>query len=174
MPGARRYATLLLVAVFAAAMIDNAARAAEAIAFDADGWYSWRVATAGEFAEEKFYVRIKSGEPQEIEFVGHWCQGWKRVRVHQRRNYPDAIDLGLVNTDISIDWFRQYIGERSDLSSDALAAISMHDSDRAVQIMIDVVESDAHMEVREEAVFWMAQSESEEAFTYLDRLLMLQ
>ena len=41
-----------------------------------------------------------------------------------------------------------------------------------MQIMIDIVESDAHMDVREEAVFWMAQSGSQEAFAYLDRLLM--
>ena len=49
----------------------------------------------------------------------------------------------------------------------------MHEGSRAVQILIDVVESDAHMDIREEAVFWMAQSDSEEAFDYLDRLLMI-
>lgn len=161
-------ANLLLIIALVAASIFSEARAAESIRFGDDGWYTWRVATTGEFAEEKFYVRIKSGEPTEIEVIGHWCHGWKRSRTR----YPDATDLGLLDTDLSIEWFKQYIGERSDLSSDALAAISMHDSDRAVQVMIDVVESDAHMDVREEAVFWMAQSESEAAFAYLDKLLM--
>ncbi len=169
---ARRSLALLLFVALAAAGINSEVEAAETFAFAEDGWYAWRVAAAGGFAEEKFYVRIKAGKPAEIEFVGHWCQGWKRLRTHQRTSFPDAVDFGLVETDQSIDWFMQYIGERSDLSSDALAAISMHDSDRAVQIMIGVVESDAHMDVREEAVFWMAQSDSEAAFDYLDKLLM--
>ena len=161
-------ANLLLIIALVAASIFSEARAAEAISFGDDGWYTWQVATTGEFAEEKFYVRVKSGEPKEIEIIGHWCRGWKRSVTR----YPDATDLGLVDTDVSLNWFEQYIGDRSDLGSDALAAISMHDSGRAVQIMIDVVESDAHMDVREEAVFWMAQSESEAAFAYLDKLLM--
>jgi hypothetical protein len=38
--------------------------------------------------------------------------------------------------------------------------------------LINIVESDAHMDVREEAVFWMAQSQSDDAYDYLDRLLM--
>ena len=170
MAAVKRYAALLLVAVLAAASFSSEARAAEAFNLTEDGWYSWQVATVGEFTEEIFYVRVKSGAPQEIEIIGHWCHGWKRSRTH----YPESIDLGLIDTDASIDWFQQYIGDRSDLSSDALAAISMHDGERAVRIMIDVVESDAHMDVREEAVFWMAQSESEAAFAYLDRLLMKQ
>ena len=172
MAASRRGGVLFLVAVIASASFGSEIRAEDAIQFGEDGWYSWQVATTGEFAEEKFYVRIRSGDAQEIEIVGHWCQGWKRVRTFDRAQYPDAIDFGLIDTDASIDWFQQFIGDRSDLGSDALAAISMHDSDRAVQIMIDVVESDAHMDVREEAVFWMAQSESEAAFAYLDRLLM--
>ena len=167
---ANRYSSLLLVVALIAAGINSEVRAAEPISFGEDGWYSWNVPTVGEFAEEKFYVRIKDGKPQEIEILGHWCHGWKRSGTR----YPDATHFGLVDTDISIDWFQQYIGDRSDLSSDALAAISMHNSDRAVKILIDIVESDAHMDVREEAVFWMAQSESEAAFSYLDSLLMKQ
>ena len=76
------------------------------------------------------------------------------------------------DTGVLDHFFEKYIGKRTDLSSDALAAISQHEGARAVQIMIDIVESDAHMDVREEAVFWMAQSGSQEAFAYLDRLLM--
>jgi hypothetical protein len=165
----KRCSALLLVVVLVAAGISSEARA-EAIKFGDDGWYTWRVASTGELAEERFYVRIRSGEPQEIEITGHWCNGWK----YNDARHPDATDLGLADTDESIDWFRQFVGDRSDLGADAVAAISMHDSERAVQILIDVVESDADMEVREEAVFWMVQSGSEAAFVYLDRLLMKQ
>ena len=164
-----RISGLLLIVLLLAAGASSQARAAEPINLTDDGWYTWRVASAGEYNEEQFYVQLKSGQPKEIEIVGHWCNSWHR----SDKNYPEATDLGLLDTDTSIDWLQQLTGERSDLSSDALAAISMHEGSRAVQILIDVVESDAHMDIREEAVFWMAQSDSEEAFDYLDRLLMI-
>jgi hypothetical protein len=165
-----RFSGLLLLVMLLAAGASGQARAAEPINLADDGWYTWRVASAGEYDEEQFYVHLKSGKPKAIEIVGHWCNRWKR----SDKNYPDATDLGLLDTDTSIDWLQPLTGERSDLSSDALAAISMHKGRRAVQILIDVVESDAHMDVREEAVFWMAQSDAEEAFDYLDRLLMIK
>ena len=158
-----------MIVLLVAAGASSQARAAEPVDLNVDGWHSWSVASVGEYEEERFYVLIKSGETRKIEIVGHWCNG----RRQSETRHADAVDLGLLETDQSIDWFEQYVGDRSDLSSDALAAISMHEGARAVQILIDVVESDAHMDVREEAVFWMAQSESKAAFDYLDRLLML-
>ncbi len=164
-----RFSGLVLIVLLLAAGASSEARAAEPINLSDDGWYTWRVASAGQYDEEQFYVLIKSGKPKEIEIVGHWCNNWRR----SDKKYPVATDLGLVDTNSSIDWLQQYTGERTDLSSEALAAISMHEGTRAVQVLIDIVESKAHMEVREEAVFWMAQSDSEEAFNYLDRLLMI-
>jgi hypothetical protein len=164
-----RISSLLMVLLMVAAGASSEIRAAEPINLSDDGWYTWRVASAGEYNEEQFYVLVKSGKPKEIEIVGHWCNNWKR----SDKEYPEATDLGLVDTDTSIDWLQQYTGKRTDFSSDALAAISMHEGSRALAILIDIVESDAHMDVREEAVFWMAQSESENAFDYLDRLLMI-
>lgn len=162
-----RMSGLLLVVLLIAAGAGSEIRAAETNGLDEklgdDGWYTWRV------EEEQFYVLMKSGEPREIEIAGHWCNGWQL----SDQRYSEAVDLGLLEADPSIDWFEQYIGKRSDLSSDALAAISMHDGNRALKILIDIVESDAHIDVREEAVFWMAQSRSEVAFDYLDRLLMI-
>jgi len=166
-----RLSQLLLVMLLIAAGISSPARAAEPLTFDGDGWHSWSVASVDEFEEEQFFVKVKSGQAQKIHIVGRWCNGWSRK--HSSRNYPEAVDHGFIETDPSIDWFEQYIGKRTELSSDALAAISQHEGSRAVQIMIDIVESDAPMDVREEAVFWMTQSGSQEAFTYIDRLLML-
>lgn len=164
-----RIASLMLVVLLLAAGAGSEIRAAETLRLDDDGWYTWRVASVSEFYEEQFYVLVKSGEPREIKIIGQWCNSWNR----SDRRYPEAVDLGLLDADRSIDWFEQYIGSRSDLSSDALAAISMHEGSRALQVLIDVVESDAHMDIREEAVFWMAQSESDAAFDYIDRLLMI-
>ncbi len=165
-----RASGLLLIVLLIAAGTSSEIRAAETINLDADGWYTWRVEPGGEFDQEKFYVLMQNGEPQEIEIVGRWCNGWQRFD----QRYPEAVDFGVLDTDQSIDWFEQYIGTRSDLSSDALAAISMHLSDRAIKILIGIVESDVDMDIREEAVFWMAQSDSEAAFRYLDRLLMVE
>lgn len=163
-----RFSGLILIVVLLAAGASSETRAAEPISFGDDGWYTWSVASVGEYNEERFYVLVKSGNPKEIEIVGHWCNGWNR----SGKKYPEATDFGLLETDKSIDWLQQFTGERSDLSSDALAAISMHEGGRALQILINIVESDAHMDIREEAVFWMAQSDSEDAFNYIDRLLM--
>lgn len=164
-----RISRLLLVVLLVATGASSQARAAEGIELIEDGWHTWSVTSASEFEEEIFYVLVKSGETKKIHIVGHWCDG----RRQSEKRYADAKDLGFLGTDQSIDWFEQFIGDRSDLSSDALAAISMHEGPRAVQILIDIVESNAHMDVREEAVFWMAQSDSQAAFAYLDRLLML-
>jgi hypothetical protein len=158
-----RIASLVLVVLLAAAGAGSEIRAAEMLNLVDDGWYTWRVASVSEFEEDQFYVLVKSGEPRKIEIVGHWCSD---------RKHSGAVDLGLQETDVSIDWFQQYTGTRSDLGSDALAAVSRHTGSRALRILIDIVESDAHMDVREEAVFWMVQSESEDAYDYLDRLLM--
>jgi hypothetical protein len=159
---------LLLFMVLFAAGINSEIQAAETLKLDDDGWYTWRVKSVGEYEEQKFYVHMQDGKAQQIEIVGRWCNAWQR----SERQYPEATDLGLLEADQSIAWFEQYVGKRSDLGSEALAAISMHHSDRALQVLVGIVESDANLDVREEAVFWMAQSGSEAAFDYLDRLLM--
>ncbi|MGI9221275.1 MAG: hypothetical protein ACR2QS_09600 [Woeseiaceae bacterium] len=171
MAALNRLSRLLLVALLIAAGITGPTRAAESLELGAEGWHTWRVASVDDFEEEQFFVLMRSNEVKKIHIVGRWCNGWSWKR--SERNYPEAVDLGFVETEQSIDWFQPYIGKRTELSSDALAAISQHAGERAVQIMIEVVESDAPMDVREKAVFWMAQSGSQEAFAYIDRLLML-
>ena len=174
-----RLSVLLLVVLLIAAGVSSPIRAQEPLAVGDDGWYTWTVASVDEFEEELFYVKMQLGEARKIKIIGRWCicsarNGWNGWRGNRgEREFPDAVDLGRVDTDSSIDFFERYIGRRTDLSSDALAAISQHEGQRAVQIMIDIVESDAPIDVREEAVFWMAQSGSEQAFAYLDRLLLL-
>ena len=81
-------------------------------------------------------------------------------------------DLGSVSADDSIDWLRPYINAKSDVASDALAAISRHQGNYAFQVLAEVVESTADYDFREEAIFWMVMSETENAFAYIDRLIM--
>jgi hypothetical protein len=154
---------LVVVALMVAAGLSNQTNAAAPVEITGDGWHRWQVPSVKHLEDETIYVLIKSGKTKEIEIRGHWCNG------HTHKN---ALDHGTLSTDESIDWLQQYLGTRSDLSSDALAAISRHAGPRSLKILIDIVESDAHNDIREEAVFWMAMSESEEAFNYIDRLLM--
>ena len=159
---------LIVVTLMIAAGLSNQTNAASPMQLSEDGWHSWRVASDEHSGEETIYVLIKSGKPTEIEILGQWCNG----RWRERSQHEQAIDLGLLSADESIDWLQQHIGTRSDVSSDALAAISRHGGGRSLRILIDIVESDTDHEIREEAVFWMAMSESEEAFDYINRLLM--
>ncbi len=154
---------LIVVALMVAAGLSNQSNAASLINLSGDGWHTWRVASVKEPDEETIYVLTQSGQPRKIEIAGNWCDG---------RKHEPAMDLGLLSTDESIDWLQQHIGTQSDLSSDALAAISRHAGGRSLKILIGIVESDADDDIREEAVFWMAMSESEDAFDYINRLLM--
>jgi hypothetical protein len=154
---------LLVVVLMLAAGLSSEGRAANELQLSADGWHSWRVASVTQYDEETIFVLIKSGKPAEIDVAGHWCK---------QRQPENVIDHGLVSTDTSIDWLQQHLGDPSDIGEDALAAISRHAGHRALQILIDIVESDAAADTRQEAIFWMAMSESDAAFDYIDRLLM--
>ena len=154
---------LIAFALMIAAGFGNETIASGLIALSEDGWHTWRVPSVEISGEERIYVLMRSGEPTEIEVPGRWCN-----KLHD----GEVIDLGLVSTDESIDWLQQYIRSRSDLGSDALAAISRHAGDRSLNVLIEIVESDSDHELREEAVFWMVLSESDAAFEYIDRLIM--
>jgi hypothetical protein len=163
MAGPFRSRGLIVVVLMLAACLSNQSRAAAALALTADGWHSWRVASVTQHDEETIVVLIKSGKPAEIDVAGHWCK---------QRRPENVIDHGLVSADTSIDWLQQHLGDPPDIGGHALAAISRHAGHRALQILIDIVESDAAADTRREAIFWMAMSESDAAFDYIDRLLM--
>lgn len=154
---------LAVVALMFAAGISSQTIAAGTLQLNEDGWHRWQVSSVKQHADETIFVLIMSGKAKDIEIAGHWCNGHR---------HEQAIDHGLLSTDESIDWLQQHLDDPSSLRSDAIAAISMHAGDRPLQILIDIVESDADHEIREEAVFWMAMSESDAAFDYIDKLLM--
>jgi hypothetical protein len=64
------------------------------------------------------------------------------------------------------------VDAETDVSEDAIAAISMHVGDEAFTALTTLVEDrNSSRKLREQALFWLAQSNSDEAFSYLDRLL---
>ena len=156
---------LIVIAMMLAGGLSNQSHAAGPLQNLDDGWHRWQVPSVVPGKYETIYVQSKSGQITRIDMLNRWCNS---------RELGNAIDHGTLSADASIDWLQQYIDSRSALRSDALAAISRHAGTRALQILIDIVESSADNDLREEAVFWMAMSESDEAFNYIDRLLMAE
>jgi len=112
--------------------------------------------------EVQVYVFLEAGTPRKVTVLSPQCEV---------RTKSEIDDLGAVAPDTSVAWLEQYIRADSRLTSDVLAAISQHGGDRSLEVLIGVVESMRDDDVRKEAVFWLVQSESKEAFEYLDRLL---
>ena len=191
--------SLILAAVIVAAAMGSHARAAEPLAPGRDGWQTWRtdaIENRGErccfrwsgsgprrracdldrsrgnygfvdgFAsysgEVQVYVLMDAGAPTKVTVLSPQCE----VRTDTR-----IMDLGRVGADRSVDWLQQYIRNDSRLTSDVLAAVSLHGGERALEVLIAVVESKRDAEVRKEAIFWLVQSGSKAAFDYIDRLL---
>ena len=65
-------------------------------------------------------------------------------------------DLGPVTAEESLDWLQPLIETDGDHSTEALAAVAVHDDDRAAGMLLDAANSDDE-HLREDAVFWMAQ-----------------
>ena len=153
---------IVVVVVLIAACISSESLSADFGGPASDGWHTWRVAAA-DGGELQIYASIKSGKA--VEF---------RLRSDSVcfDNFDiDATDLGLVDVDESINWLQRYIEPGSKLSSEAIMAISLHSGDRPVTILASIVKSGTDRTIREEALFWLGQSDSDEAFAVLDRLL---
>lgn len=153
---------LLLIALFVAACIASESLAAGDWGPTEDGWHTWQVAAA-DGGELQIFVAMEMGRPVKLRLRGDSiCSGHFEV---------EATDLGVVEVDRSIDWLRRYTEPESELGSEVLMAISLHSGDRPVTILADVIKSGSNRKMREEALFWLAQSDSDEAFVVIDRLL---
>ena len=69
----------------------------------------------------------------------------------------EIVDLGPIDADASVDWLQQFIDGDEDDSSDAIAAIAVHRGSTARNVLLYTAKSGNEEEIREEAIFWMAQ-----------------
>lgn len=165
-----------------------------------DGWYSWQVAAAPEaqnaccyqFRNDRIssmgcnlgsneshgtisnpptsgsdslqvYVEVAGGEVREILPLSSTCP---------IRGEPEVTALENVSTAESIAWLRRLIEEQPKMADEAIMALSHHREDEAVPVLISILEDQQHSQAhREQALFWMAHSDSDLAHAYLDRLL---
>jgi hypothetical protein len=160
----------------------------------ADGWYGWRVEAVaglqcrccsgghggacdldsgggsaigsddGPTAPDtlRIYAQMQSGRPVRLRAVGPGC----RVTTGS-----PVTDLGIVDADSSITWLARFIEPRNALSSDLMEAVQAHANERSVAVLTGIVRSGHDIENRKEALFWLAQSDSEPAFDFIDGLL---
>lgn len=200
MSGPIRVRGLGVIALMAIACLGNETIASSVLDITEDGWHTWRVPSiensqtfccfswtgsgarqricdldrghgnysssssiATHSGEIQVYALIEAGQASKISVLSPHCEVVASTEIS---------DLGSVSADDSIDWLRPYITAKSDVASDALAAISRHSGNYAFQVLAEVVESNADYEFREEAIFWMVMSETENAFAYIDRLIM--
>ena len=153
---------LIIVAVLMAAGISSESLSAVFPGALDDGWHTWQT-VAADGSELQVYASIKSDSPVKIRIRSN-SVCWDDFKV-------DAQDLGPIDALQSITWLRRYISPQSDLSSDALMAISQHAGELPVNILGDIVKTSTDRDLRGEALFWLAQSDNDDAFLLLDSLL---
>jgi hypothetical protein len=164
-----------------------------------DGWHTWRVSTtevgadqccfewysgearrtacdldsrrvsfgfsdsvADESALIQIYALVQDGEVTKIRALSSQCPVTTKTEI---------ADMGIVESDDSIRWLEKFVTPRTKMSTHALAAISVHGGTNSLNMLVDVAQHDASLENRKNAIFWLVQTESEQAFAYIERLL---
>ena len=153
---------LIIAAVLFAACVSNESLGAEFPGPLDNGWHSWQT-TAADGGELRVYVSMRSDRPRELRVRSN-SVCWDDFDI-------EANDLGPVDAMQSIVWLRRFIEPQGDLSSDALMAISQHAGELPIEILGDIIKTGTDRELRGEALFWLAQSDNDDAFLLLDRLL---
>lgn len=109
------------------------------------------------------YVEVKDRRVREIRALSSACP------VSIAGNVRTIND---VSTADSIGWLMRQLEGSSRVAEDAIMAVSFHTEPQALEALIGLVEDTTQrQEPREQALFWLVQTESDEAFAYLDRLL---
>ena len=157
-----RFARTLAFLLFFLAWTDGGA--AEFAAPIDDGWHVWQVESSSSSREfDDIYVRIKDGAVSKIEIHTWNCD---------QRNRSPLTELGIVPNSASVAWLKKFLDSDTRLSEGAIAAISVHSGDEAFTVLTDLLEDRSRgKKTREQALFWLAHSDSDQAYEYLDKLL---
>jgi len=116
---------------------------------------------ASERTEIQVYARIESGRASRILMLAPQCPAQAASGIN---------DLGLIAADSSIVWLQTYVVSRGDVAEQALGAIAGH-SGGVGELILVAEDQRLPMVMRERALFWMAQSNSDDAFDYVAMLL---
>lgn len=109
------------------------------------------------------YVRIKAGDLTKVRALTSDCPVTTQTQVN---------DMGVVTNAASVAWLALQIDAEPRALDDAIAAISTHAGDEAFAALTTLLEDrNRKMNTREQALFWLAQRNSDRAFEYLDALI---
>lgn len=111
------------------------------------------------------YVRITDGSVTRIRALNASCPVSTKTPVNA---------IGDVDGQASAAWLLQQVEAAANrrIVEDAMAAISAHEANIALRALTGILEDRSRRQkTREQALFWLAQIESDAAFDYIDALL---
>jgi len=185
-------------ALLIAGFVSNSAAAAIAD-MSANGWHTWRVAAAksapnwccfawdggnlqtercdldsrhGNYGssedsvagigEMQVYALMNDGEASKVLTLSPQCRVTSRTTI---------TDVGFVSVDDSVEWLERLVTPRTNISTHALAAISVHSGGNPLDVLVDVARDNESFENRKDAVFWMAQVRGADAESQIEKLM---
>lgn len=111
----------------------------------------------------RIYVRTEGGTVRDIKPLGAGCPATSESGI---------LDIGPVSGSESIEWLSSQIRSGSRLADNAIMAISFHADGGTDRLIRFVEDRTIDKELRETTLFWLANSDSDQAFAYLDQILM--
>jgi hypothetical protein len=109
------------------------------------------------------YVRMKNGKAAKIRALTADCPVTTQSPVH---------DMGNMSNADSVAWLTRQVDANGRIAEDAIAAISVYAGDAAFTALTGLLEDRGRgKKTREQALFWLAQTNSDRAFEYLDALI---
>ena len=189
----RRCGIVVLVSMFVAIAWSESA----ALEPGRDGWQTWRVEALGEDFDGCCYSGKRVGcnlDRGNLRFVGGEdcaaASGHVQVYALMRGGTPERIhvlssacpveigtgvrDLGDATVEATLRWLRDVATSPHERGArdHAIFVLSELPADAGVGSLVVLLESrDLDSDVREQALFWLASSGSDKAYSYLDELL---
>jgi len=111
----------------------------------------------------RVYVFRDGGKVREIRALSAACPVETKSAIKAK---------GAMDAEASIAWLVQQAQSGTSIAEDAVTALAMHADEVALPALQSLIEDRSQeRDLREEALFWLAQSDSDEAYRYLDGLL---
>ena len=188
----------LMPLLFLVAIVDSESGAADLFDAQESGWHAWRVKSNSttttrccynwaigqpsitscdldgrrsvsfrrndqqtDIGEVQIYVFLAKGAAEKIVTLSPQCEVSSTTSI---------LDLGIIDNQTSINWLQPYVSADEDLAEDALSSIAAHNG--GISELIETVEDHAmSLDIREQALFWMIQSDTDDAFDYVSNLI---
>lgn len=109
------------------------------------------------------FVEVRNGRVQEIRPLSSACPVQSESKV---TTFED------VTEDQSVAWLKDQIAHNPKMADEAVMALSFHTRAHALESLFALLEDrNQRQDTRKQALFWLVQSDYDEAFAYLDELL---